>query len=59
MISHNPEVIDYFAVANGIWLSRLSSGESVIIDDPLKNKDNNDLFTYSELIVRGMLDEVE
>ncbi|WP_026664629.1 AAA family ATPase [Butyrivibrio sp. FC2001] len=59
MISHNPEVIDYFAVANGIWLSRLSSGESTIVDDPLKNKDNKDLFTYSELIVRGMLDEVE
>ena len=57
LISHHPEIIDYFADTRGIWLSRLKSGESVVIDAP-GISDNKDLLTYSEMIARGMLDEI-
>lgn len=57
MISHHPEIIDYLAKSNGIWMSRIKSGESVVIDASQKVEKNEELLTYSELIARGMLDE--
>lgn len=57
MISHHPEIIDYLAASDGIWMSRLHSGESVIVDDPHKDSDNTELLKYSELIARGVSDE--
>lgn len=59
MISHHPEIIDLFAAANGIWMNRIKSGESVIVDDLQKDRENRDLLKYSELISRGMLDETQ
>lgn len=58
MISHHPEIIDYMAETDGIWMTRLRSGESKITDEP-KIGDNKDLLTYSEMIARGILDEAE
>ena len=56
MISHHPEIIDYMAETDGIWMSRLSSGDSKITSGP-NIGDNKDLLTYSEMITRGLLDE--
>ena len=58
MISHHPEIIDYMADSDGIWMKRLASGESVVMDKP-SIAENKELFTYSELISRGLLDETE
>lgn len=58
MISHHPEIIDYMAETDGIWMTRLSSGESKITDVPNVG-DNKDLLTYSEMIARGLLDEAQ
>lgn len=57
MISHHPEVIDYFADENGIWVSRLHSGETYISDNPYYKKEEEHLLKYSELIARGEADE--
>ena len=46
------------AETDGIWLSRLSSGESKIMDKPDVGI-NEELLTYSEMISRGLLDEAE
>lgn len=59
MISHNSEIIDYLAATNGIWLNRLSSGESVISDDIYKKIENDKLLKYSEILARGIFDEIE
>ncbi len=59
MISHNSEIIDYFAAQNGIWLNRLSSGESVVGEDIYKKLDNEKCLKYSEIIARGIIDEAE
>lgn len=59
MISHHPEIIDYLAVTNGIWISRIKSGESIVVDDQKKAIDNKDLLTYSEFIARGLMDEAQ
>ncbi len=58
MVSHHPEVIDYMAETNVIWMMRLSSGESKIIEPPIFGE-NKDLLTYSEMISRGLLDEIK
>ena len=58
MISHHPEIIDYMAETDGIWMTRIASGESRIIDKPNIGV-NEDLLTYSEMIARGLLDETE
>lgn len=58
MISHHPEVIDYMAETDGIWMTRLDSGESKITEKPNVGV-NEDLLTYSEMISRGLLDEIE
>lgn len=58
MISHHPEIIDYMAETDGIWMTRIASGESKIIDKPSIGV-NEDLLTYSEMIARGLLDEAE
>ena len=58
MISHHPEIIDHLAAMNGIWMSRLRSGESVVTKEPQSKLNNNaDLLKYSEMIARGLLDE--
>lgn len=57
LISHNPEIINYMADTDGVWLSRLSSGESQIIDNPYINAAERNLLPYSELIARGMEDK--
>nr|WP_297705260.1 AAA family ATPase [uncultured Butyrivibrio sp.] len=54
LISHNAEIIDYMAEADGIWFSRLSSGESQVISNPLVQAAENQLLPYSELIARGL-----
>ena len=56
MISHHPEIIDYMAETNGIWMKRLASGETTITDKP-NIGENEELYTYSEMISRGLLDE--
>lgn len=56
MISHHPEIIDYMADQRGIWMSRLKSGESSIEKPDVG--DNRELLTYSQMITRGLLDEV-
>ena len=58
MISHHPEVIDYYAGEAGIWMSRLRSGESCIKDELIKNAVHTGFMKYSELIAGGYLDEV-
>ena len=58
MISHHPEMIDYMAETNGIWMNRLNSGESIIVDSP-KIDINPDLLSYSEMIFRRIIDEIE
>ncbi|MBR3307221.1 MAG: AAA family ATPase [Lachnospiraceae bacterium] len=58
IVSHHPEIINYMAETDGIWLSRLSSGESKIMDKPDVGI-NEELLTYSEMISRGLLDEAE
>ena len=58
MISHHPESIDYMAETGGIWMTRLSTGESKIAEDPTIGG-NEDLLTYSEMIARGLIDEAE
>ncbi len=57
LISHNAEMIDYMADADGIWLSRLSSGESTVIDNPFEEAAINNLLPYSKLIARGLDEE--
>lgn len=59
IISHHPEMIDSLAANSGIWMSRLKSGETVIIEDPQRKWDNTDALKYSELIARGLFDETE
>lgn len=59
LISHHPEIIDYLAKTNGIWLSRIKSGETVKVEDPYEIIENKDLLSYSEIIARGLIDEVE
>ena len=54
MISHHPEVIDYFTDSSGIWLSRLQSGESVVSKNPFSLPEDGKILSYSELIARGM-----
>ena len=58
MISHHPEVIDYFGNDSSIWMSRLQSGESVIADNPFANFKNETGLKYSEIIAGGYLDEI-
>ena len=53
MVSHHPEVIDYYADNNGVWFSRLSSGETIIEENPYYKKDEEKILKYSELIARG------
>lgn len=53
LISHHPNIIDYFAAANGIWLSRYSYGASTIVKAPSSDTD----LTYSEIILHGGMDE--
>ena len=57
IVSHNPEMIDYMADTDGIWLSRLASGESVVIENPYKEAAKNNLIPYSKLIARGLDEE--
>ncbi len=54
LISHNSEMIDYLADADGIWLSRLKSGESIVVDNPYEELAKNNLLPYSKLIARGL-----
>ena len=58
IISHHPEIIDYMAETDGIWMTRLDSGESRIVSKPDIGI-NTDLLTYSQMISRGLLDEME
>lgn len=58
LISHHPEVIDYLAETKGLWMTRNKSGESRITDPP-RIEDNGELLTYSQMIARGLLDEIE
>ena len=53
LISHHPEVMDYFAAGSGIWLKRLASGETVIEDDPFYKSDEEHFMKYSELVAGG------
>lgn len=55
IISHHPNLIDYFATSNGIWLSRRSYGATTITEPP---KSDTSL-TYSEMIARGDAYETE
>ena len=55
MISHHPEMIDYFAGSSGIWMTRKASGESSIMAAPHVD---SSFMKYSELIAGGYLDEV-
>ena len=57
LISHNPEMIDYMADSDGIWLSRLASGESVVVSNPYEEAAKNNLLPYSKLIARGLVEE--
>ncbi|MBR4342555.1 MAG: ATP-binding protein [Lachnospiraceae bacterium] len=54
MISHHPEIIDYFTDGSGIWLSRLQSGESVVRQNPFTVPEDGKILSYSELIARGL-----
>lgn len=58
MISHNSEVIDYFAGDCGIWMNRLQSGESIVQKNPFAELQNEDFLKYSELIAGGYTDEI-
>jgi len=58
IISHHPEVIDFLAETRGKWFTRLRSGESKV-RDKLDIDENKDLLTYSQMISRGYLDEIE
>ena len=58
IVSHHPEIIDHLAGTRGIWMKRLGSGESQIMDEPMIG-DNKELLTYSQVISRGLLDEAE
>ena len=53
MVSHHPEVIDYYADNYGIWFSRITSGETVLEENPYYRDDEEKLLRYSELIARG------
>ena len=54
LVSHHPEVINYFTDSCGIWLSRLESGESVVGENPFTVSEDGKILPYSELIARGM-----
>ena len=54
LVSHHPEVIDYFTASSGIWMSRLQSGESVVVDNPYPVHNDGKILAYSEFIARGM-----
>lgn len=54
MISHHPEVIDYFTDVGGIWFSKIESGETVIRSNPFYQQDEEKILPYSKLIVRGI-----
>ena len=58
VISHHPEIIDYYGMTNGIWFSRLKSGESEIRKKPM-GSEFTDFMKCSELIAGGFLDENE
>ncbi len=53
IISHNAEVIDYFAGDCGIWMNRLRSGESVVENNPFAIPKYGEFLKYSELIAGG------
>ena len=53
IISHHPNIIDYFAPSNGIWLERRSYGASTIAKPPKSDCG----LTYSEIIAHGGVDE--
>lgn len=53
VVSHNSEVIDYFAADYALWMKKLSSGESVLVDDPFLDYDKERFMRYSELIAGG------
>ena len=57
MITHHPEIINYFAGNSGIWMARISSGETIIKSKPAI-EGNGDFLKYSELITGGYLDEI-
>ena len=59
LISHHPEIIDYMAEANGIWLTRIKSGESSILKFRQKASKNKEFLLYSEMVARGLIDETE
>ena len=54
-ISHHPNVIDFFAPSNGIWLERRSYGATTIANPPTTDCG----LTYSEIISQGGLNEAE
>lgn len=53
LISHHPNIIDFFAASNGIWLERRSYGATVVSESP---KSDSEL-TYSEIIIHGGANE--
>ena len=59
IISHHPEIIDFFAQSNGIWLSRLAYGATKIIEAPKTEYGDGKKMKYSEMIIRGDVDELE
>lgn len=54
LVSHHPEVINYFTDSSGIWLDRLQSGESVVKENPFSVFQDEKVLLYSEMIARGM-----
>ena len=55
IISHHPNVIDFLAPSNGIWLERRSYGATTIGEPPK----NDSGLTYSEIIAQGGMHETE
>lgn len=53
LISHHPNVIDFFAPSNGIWLERRSYGATTIATPPKSDCG----LTYSEIISQGGMNE--
>ena len=59
IISHNPEVIDYFVQTDGIWFSRLGYGATRVIETPVVEYEKGKMMTYSDLIKEGGYDGTE
>lgn len=52
MISHHPEIIDYFGGTSGIWMDRVQGMNSRVIDTPSMP---DPALKYSEAISRGVI----